>query len=57
MAETDSQKKWRWGTLRGVAIGVVMAVFVFLAIIWVIASIGTDLRTGSDTFSSVPPAK
>ena len=44
-------------SLKTVAISAVIAVFVLLGIIWIIASIGTDLRTGSGTFSSVPPSK
>jgi hypothetical protein len=44
-------------SLKTIAISVVIGIFLLLGIIWVIASIGTDLRTGSGSFSSVPPAK
>jgi hypothetical protein len=43
--------------LKTIAISAAIVVLVFLGIIWIIASIGTDLRTGSGTFSSVPPSK
>jgi hypothetical protein len=43
--------------LKTIAVSTVIVVFVLLGVIWVLTSIGTDLRTGSGTFSSVPASK